>query len=61
MLAIPDETPPAAVSKSPQSCEKCGGSLELLTRLPKQFDSPAFDIFRCMACGFVNWIAQKGH
>jgi uncharacterized protein with PIN domain len=58
-LAMPDETSQAAVSKSPQSCEKCGGALEHLTRLPKHFGSPPFDIFRCKACGRVNWIAQK--
>jgi hypothetical protein len=33
------------------------GALEQLTSLPK-FDHPAFDIFRCIACGIVSWIAQ---
>jgi hypothetical protein len=30
-----------------------------LTRLPERFDHPAFDIFRCEACGFISWIAQS--
>ena len=33
--------------------------LEQLTRLPKGFDHPTFDIFRCIGCGVVCWIAQK--
>jgi len=35
------------------------GLLEQLTRLPKGFDHPTFDIFRCIGCGVVSWIAQK--
>jgi hypothetical protein len=29
--------------------------MEQLTRLPKRFDHPAFDVFRCLDCGGVNW------
>lgn len=43
------------------TCEKCaGGGLEHLTRLPRGFDHPTFDIFRCVACGFVSWIERDG-
>jgi hypothetical protein len=53
---LPDEVPPAGRQKNPEpSCEKCGGSMEQLTRLPKRFDHPAFDVFRCLDCGGVNW------
>ena len=37
---------------------KPAAKLEQLTRLPK-FDHPAFDIFRCIGCGVVSWIAQE--
>jgi uncharacterized Zn finger protein len=54
---MPDDASVVDVPKPEPACEKCGGALERLTRLPK-FDHPTFDIFRCMACGVVSWIAQ---
>jgi hypothetical protein len=57
---VPDEPPPTIEPiRAISLCEKCGGALEQLTRLPK-FDHPAFDIFRCVGCGVVSWIAQAG-
>ena len=53
-----DEAPPTTEPTREPICEKCGGALERLTRLPK-FDHPAFDIFRCKGCGDVSWIAQE--
>ena len=55
---MPDEAPPTIEPTSEPICEQCGGALEQLTRLPK-FDHPAFDIFRCIGCGVVSWIAQE--
>ena len=55
---MPDEAPPTIEPTREPICEKCGGALEQLTRLPK-FDHPTFDIFRCLACGVVSWIAQE--
>jgi hypothetical protein len=55
---MPDEPPPTIEPTREPICEKCGGALEL-TRLPKGFDHPTFDIFRCIGCGVVSWIAQK--
>lgn len=56
---MPDDVSPAGAAEPEQaSCEKCGGLLEELTRLPKRFDHPTFDVFRCMACGVVNWIER---
>jgi hypothetical protein len=52
---LPDEVPPNGAPKPEPNCEKCGGSMEQLTRLPKRFDHPAFDVFRCLDCGGVNW------
>jgi hypothetical protein len=55
---MPDEAPPTIEPTREPICEKCGGALEQLSRLPK-FDHPTFDIFRCLACGVVSWIAQE--
>jgi hypothetical protein len=52
-----DDASAAGGPKPEPACKKCGGALEQLTRLTK-FDHPAFDIFRCIACGVVSWIAQ---
>jgi hypothetical protein len=54
-----DDAPSGAPEPEQPNCEKCGGGLEQLTRLPRAFDYPTFDIFRCIACGFINWIACK--
>jgi len=54
---MPDEPPPIIEPTLDPICGKCGEALEHLTRLPK-FDHPAFDIFRCIGCGVVSWIAQ---
>ena len=40
------------------ACKRCGGLLQLSALLPKRLDSPAYEIFRCVACGFVDWVAQ---
>ena len=56
---MPDEPPPTIEPTREPICEKCGGALEQLTRLPKGFDHPTFDIFRCIGCGVVSWIAQR--
>ena len=45
---MPDEPPPTIEPTREPICEKCGGALEQLTRLPKGFDHPTFDIFRCI-------------
>jgi hypothetical protein len=42
-----------------QTCNRCGAMLKLATSLPKRFESPPYDIFRCAACGFIEWVAQK--
>jgi DNA-directed RNA polymerase subunit M/transcription elongation factor TFIIS len=55
-----DETSARSVEAKQATCEKCGGDrLEHLTRLPKGMGHPTFDIFRCVACGFVNWFARE--
>ncbi len=39
-------------------CERCGTDLEAALRLPARIGQPAYDIFRCVACGLVDWVAQ---
>jgi len=43
----------------PQDCTKCGKPTEWLTSLPRLGDRPAYSIFRCITCSYVNWIAEK--
>jgi hypothetical protein len=42
---MPDDASAPDAPQPEAACEKCGGALERLTRLPK-FDHPLFDIFR---------------
>ncbi len=49
--------PPKGVSVAPD-CNKCSGGMELLTVLPALDDRPDFHIFRCIVCGFVDWIVE---
>lgn len=39
---------------TPQPCKRCGGILELLTKLPRADDHPAYRIFACAACGSLG-------
>ena len=43
----------------PQDCTKCGKPSEWLTSLPRLGERPAYNIFRCITCSYVNWIAEK--
>jgi hypothetical protein len=38
-------------------CKRCGSATEMAQYLPQRIGSPAFNIFRCMACGFLDWVA----
>lgn len=49
----PMEQPP-----DPRRCARCGGELRAAMRLPERAGQPAYDIFRCIACGFMAWFAQ---
>ena len=60
MSSMPDDASIVDDRKLEPACERCGGALEQLTRLPKRFDHPTFHIFRCLACGVVSWIAREG-
>lgn len=46
-------------STDPQPlCERCGQTLQAALRLPARLEQPAYDIFNCVACGFIAWVAQ---
>jgi len=42
-----------------QSCKRCSSVMELLTRLPATGETPAYRIFGCAGCSFVEWIAEQ--
>jgi hypothetical protein len=32
--------------------------LQTALHLPARLEQPAYDIFNCVACGFIAWVAQ---
>jgi len=40
-------------------CERCGGSLHLLTTLQRTGVQPGFRIFGCIDCNFIKWLAES--
>jgi hypothetical protein len=59
-VPMSEYVPPPGEANPNHPCERCNGQhLVHLTRLPKRFDTPAFDIFRCDDCGRINWVPLK--
>lgn len=55
-----DQTGPEGTSSpnQPQGpCPRCGEALRAAMHLPKRVGQPAYDIFRCVGCGFLAWVA----
>jgi hypothetical protein len=46
-------------ASSDDKCVKCGEATELLTTLPRFGENPAYRIFQCLTCNYVNWIAEQ--
>jgi hypothetical protein len=43
----------------PAVCQRCADQpLSLATCLPRMGDHPAYRIFTCSVCGFIEWIAE---
>lgn len=40
-------------------CERCGEALQVAMHLPARLGQPAYEIFNCLACGFIDWVAQS--
>lgn len=54
---VPDER--IKPTNGPQRlCERCGQTLQAALHLPARVGQPAYDISRCVACGFIEWVAQ---
>ena len=47
------------ITASVRVCQRCGATLQAALRLPERIGQPAYDIFRCDACGAVEWVAQR--
>jgi hypothetical protein len=39
------------------ACRECGSASELAASIPARIGSPAYAIYVCAACGFVDWVA----
>lgn len=39
-------------------CARCGEALQTALHLPSRLGQPAYDIFNCIACGFIAWVAR---
>ena len=51
----PQWSPPPRPHQDP--CPRCGGALQAAMHLPERIGQPAYDIFRCVGCGFLAWVA----
>lgn len=40
------------------ACSKCAGALDLVTVLSPVGEHPSYRIYRCVTCGFIEWIAE---
>jgi hypothetical protein len=37
------------------TCDRCGGVMELVTHIPRRLGRPPCAIFTCLDCGDVQW------
>lgn len=44
--------------KASEKCKRCGGEVVLAETLPRSLGSPTYEIYRCRACGDIDWVAQ---
>ena len=49
------EDPPP--NQAPKHCRKCGSALGSGTVTTRFGDRPAYDVYVCAACGFIEWVA----
>ncbi len=55
---MPDDNSDSPGTPTTPPCKRCGGSLELLTHFPGRAANPAYRIFGCSTCGFIEWIVD---
>jgi uncharacterized protein with PIN domain len=53
---MPDDSSPP---QSAPRCERCHSELQFITAIPKRYDTPHCEIFRCAQCGEVRWFERK--
>jgi len=53
---MPDQPSP---SQSTPRCERCNNELQFIVAIPKRYDAPSCEIFRCSQCGNIRWVDRK--
>jgi uncharacterized protein with PIN domain len=53
---MPDLPSPAT---STPRCERCQSELQFIAAIPKRYDTPPCEIFRCPQCDEVRWFDRK--
>jgi hypothetical protein len=54
-----EKTPLRQDGKPGQECPRCHAAVALVTVLPAWGQHPAYRIFGCTECTFMEWIAEK--
>jgi len=54
---MPDE-PQQSQARKALLCNRCKCELEYLAAIPKRFDAPPYEIFRCVQCAEVRWVER---
>ena len=55
---MPDDDGPQGLHPAARACRRCRAALEVALHLPARIGQPAYAIFRCAACGAVEWVAE---
>lgn len=42
--------------REPPLCKRCQRAMAYATAIPKRFDAPGYEIFRCLKCGEIAWV-----
>jgi DNA-directed RNA polymerase subunit M/transcription elongation factor TFIIS len=56
---VPEQQSPPSGANRPPPCRRCAGSLSFVTYQPRTWDHPAYDVFECIKCGMLEWVAEK--
>jgi hypothetical protein len=51
--SAPDRKAPKRQSRA---CARCSKTMHLLTAIARFGDQPAYNIFRCVTCGAIDWV-----
>ena len=42
-------------------CPECGRASKRVATLRHDADNRAYEVFRCLNCGFVQWVSEREH